>query len=413
MVVRVLCNPLLLTPCHEVCRRNVRLVAVGLKLVEKGDADIPVGSVFVDIYDDGEIGVVVLRLDDVVPGRERVVGKVQVGVLVGVEADVLIVAVGGELGGVDRPPVTRPLVERTGERDADRFAIHRLSVDLSLLFGRQDLNDDGDRGFRVARLLHPIARRERVLRFLIEMCRVRAEFVKLVHRAGGEVGELLGFLPRVGRLRVDLRFKCFRALPPKQDECVLIVSVPYHHEDVVIGVVLEEGCRSKSGDVSGGLDVDLVAEDLEVVAREALGIAPADSGLVLPLPQLDGEVLTAELLEGEFAKVADSLPVDVVGSLNDRLMMRPFSVDLVGRVEIHGFKSLWSVMKVSSTDVFILRNGTGGFQTPPLSSSERPSHSVHRDSSNQATQYHSQYHEHPDYDEITYNLRVARFGSRN
>jgi hypothetical protein len=243
--------------------------------------------------------------------------------------------------------------------------------------------------------------------------RVRAEFVKLVHRPGGEVGELLGFLPRVGRLRVDLRFERFRALPPKQDERVLVVSVPHHHDDVVVGIVLEEGCRSKCGDVSGGLDIDLVAEYLEVVPREALGIAPADGGLVLPLPQFNGEVLAAELLEGEFAEIADSFPVDVVGSLNDRLMMRPFSVDFVGRVEVHGGESPVSVMKVSSTDVFILRNGIGEFQTPPLSSSGRPSHSVHRDPSNQATKHHSEYHEHPDHDEITYNLRVARFGSRN
>jgi hypothetical protein len=75
-------------------------------------------------------------------------------------------------------------------------------------------------------------------------------------------------------------------------------------------------------------------------AGEALGIAPADVGLVLPLPQLDGEVLAAELLEGEFAKVADSLPVDVVGALNDRLMMRPFSVDLVGRFRATGIDYL-------------------------------------------------------------------------
>jgi hypothetical protein len=82
------------------------------------------------------------------------------------------------------------------------------------------------------------------------------------------------------------------------------------------------------------------------VPGEALGVTPPDRFLVFPLPHLDGEVLTTELLERELAEVPDPLDVRVVGPLNDRLVVGPFVVDLV-RGEPIQYVSIGQRMEIS------------------------------------------------------------------
>lgn len=111
--------------------------------------------------------------------------------------------------------------------------------------------------------------------------------------------------------------------------------MPDEDEDIVVGVVVEECVRPEGGDVPRRLDVDRVAKDLEVVFRETLGVAPTNCLFVFPLPQLDREILPAELLEGELTQVPDSLRVQIVGALYDCLVMGSLSVGLVRSIEIH------------------------------------------------------------------------------
>lgn len=83
--------------------------------------------------------------------------------------------------------------------------------------------------------------------------------------------------------------------------------------------------------------VGFVAEDLEVVGREALGVALLDRLFVLPIPHLDGEVLPAELFEREFAEVASAFGGDVIGILLHGLVVGAFTVDVIRGVEVHCF----------------------------------------------------------------------------
>lgn len=58
---------------------------------------------------------------------------------------------------------------------------------------------------------------------------------------------------------------------------------------------------------------------------------------VLPRPYLDRGVFTSELFEREFAEIADSLAIEIVRALFNRLMVGSLVVDLVGRIPIHHF----------------------------------------------------------------------------
>lgn len=71
------------------------------------------------------------------------------------------------------------------------------------------------------------------------------------------------------------------------------------------------------------------------MSGEALGVAPPDRLLIFSLPHLDGEVLATELLERELTEVTDPLHVQVVGSLNDRLVVGSLVIDFVRGEPIH------------------------------------------------------------------------------
>lgn len=94
----------------EICRRYIRLrLRFFFEAVAKRDTSIP-GLIthFADFDDDCQIRVIVVRLDDVVARRERVLGELEVRMFVGIELDVLVVAIRGEFRRMDFTPIPAP-----------------------------------------------------------------------------------------------------------------------------------------------------------------------------------------------------------------------------------------------------------------------------------------------------------------
>jgi hypothetical protein len=60
------------------------------------------------------------------------VGQFEVGVLVGVELDILVVAVRREFRGMDVAPLARPVIEMPGKCDVYGLAVHLLPVDIGI-----------------------------------------------------------------------------------------------------------------------------------------------------------------------------------------------------------------------------------------------------------------------------------------
>lgn len=92
-------------------------------------------------HDDG-VRVVVGSLQNVVARRERVLGELQVGVIIVVEFDILVVTVRREQRRVYLPPRTGAVIERTGEGNPDSLALDTVTEDADLRFRRGDVDND-------------------------------------------------------------------------------------------------------------------------------------------------------------------------------------------------------------------------------------------------------------------------------
>ncbi|MCD2205109.1 hypothetical protein LPA46_17445 [Halobacterium sp. KA-6] len=141
------------------------------------------------------------------------------------------------------------------------------------------------------------------------------------------MGEFLGFLPGIFVLCPDFRFQGLGALPAEENERILVVAMPNHDENVVVRVVLEKFSGLERRDVTACFDVNSVVEHLEVIGSETLGVAAPNSLLVFPIPHLDREVFTTELLEREFTEIPDTFDIDVVSALDDGLVMGAFTIN--------------------------------------------------------------------------------------